>query len=540
MLEALEDGGAPDAGAQDASDAPLIGVFGAQAQIYVTPELKKEGRMGYIRRGGKVAAEATEVKGKGCDEGFFKLVPFGYVCAKVATFDLTNPQVRLGIKAPTLDEILPYKYAHNVAHGTPLYRSVPTREEMAEYEPYLHLSTHKHHGDDARADTGGKRKKKHKKRRDDEEEESSKSEDTATVATTADAGAPSPSTADSATTTVAAAPAPPQPTGDALDAGAPPAADAGEDESKRPWWQRKYDVGQNPDVKLSDLLEDSDKVLAKRMVRGFYVAIDRTFVMNARTWHKTTTGLIAPADRLALVKPPSFKGEEIDEPHAGNAVAFVTSKESARYELDPDKKQLKVTAALARYDRAFLTGKTSTFGGKEFHETADGGWLRDRDITWTEPGSPPASMKPGEKWIDVNLTRQTLVAFEGGKPVYATLISSGRKGADKEHDHTTPTGTWRIREKHIAATMDGDGAAAGDMPYSIEDVPYIMYFFESYALHGAFWHDNFGRQQSHGCVNLAPLDAKRLFFWSDPPIPSGWHGMSATSDMPGTLVVVHE
>ena len=54
--------------------------------------------------------------------------------------------------------------------------------------------------------------------------------------------------------------------------------------------------------------------------------------------------------------------------------------------------------------------------------------------------------------------------------------------------------------------MDGDGTVV-DGPYSIEDVPYVQYFWRSFAFHTAFWHDNFGRQQSHGCVNLAPLDA---------------------------------
>jgi lipoprotein-anchoring transpeptidase ErfK/SrfK len=87
--------------------------------------------------------------------------------------------------------------------------------------------------------------------------------------------------------------------------------------------------------------------------------------------------------------------------------------------------------------------------------------------------------------------------------------------------------------------MDGDGPAPGDMPYSIEDVPFVMYFEGSYALHGAFWHNNFGHQQSHGCVNLAPLDAKRLFFWADPQLPQGWHGIIAAKDA-GTRVIVHE
>ena len=76
--------------------------------------------------------------------------------------------------------------------------------------------------------------------------------------------------------------------------------------------------------------------------------------------------------------------------------------------------------------------------------------------------------------------------------------------------------------------------------YSIRDVPYILYFERSYAIHGTFWHNNFGVPMSHGCVNLAPLDAKWVFFWSSPHIPEGWHGMWSTADKPGSWVVVHD
>jgi hypothetical protein len=86
--------------------------------------------------------------------------------------------------------------------------------------------------------------------------------------------------------------------------------------------------------------------------------------------------------------------------------------------------------------------------------------------------------------------------------------------------------------------MDGD--VASDGPYSIEDVPWVMYFQGSYALHAAFWHDAFGHMRSHGCVNMAPEDARTLFAWSDPPLPAGWHGVFSRDDASGTRVVVHE
>jgi lipoprotein-anchoring transpeptidase ErfK/SrfK len=131
------------------------------------------------------------------------------------------------------------------------------------------------------------------------------------------------------------------------------------------------------------------------------------------------------------------------------------------------------------------------------------------------------------------------VAFEGTRAVFATLISSGKRNPqDKEKDFPTPPGTYRIREKHVTTTMDGD--VASDGPYSIEDVPWVMYFQGSYALHGAFWHDQFGRMRSHGCVNMAPEDARTVFAWTDPPLPAGWHGVFSKDDQSGTRIVVHE
>ena len=158
----------------------------------------------------------------------------------------------------------------------------------------------------------------------------------------------------------------------------------------------------------------------------------------------------------------------------------------------------------------------------------------------TTPGPPPADLAPDERWVDVNLTTQTLVVFAGTRAVYATLISSGKENkVDKDKDHSTPLGDYRIREKHVTTTMDGDGTAAGDLPYSIEDVPYVMYFHKAYALHGAFWHANYGAQMSHGCVNLSPLDAKWVFMNTEPHLPEGWHGVLATPSQPGSRVVIH-
>ncbi len=209
--------------------------------------------------------------------------------------------------------------------------------------------------------------------------------------------------------------------------------------------------------------------------------------------------------------------------------------QTKRWLLDANRKVLSVapnTTVMNRFDAVGLTGEKARVGGIEYWETDEGWWLRSLEATRTEPGPAPERLGEHEKWIDVNLKRQMLVAFEGTTPVFVTLFSSGR------NEHETPPGSFHIREKHIAATMDADTAADG--PYSIEDVPYIEYFNGGYALHGAFWHAVFGNVKSHGCVNLSPWDAKSIFGWTDPQVPPGWHAAFATKEHPGTRVIVHE
>jgi lipoprotein-anchoring transpeptidase ErfK/SrfK len=141
------------------------------------------------------------------------------------------------------------------------------------------------------------------------------------------------------------------------------------------------------------------------------------------------------------------------------------------------------------------------------------------------------------KWIDISIPRQALVAYEGTTPVYATLVSTGIGGTgDPEETHATIQGAFKIYEKHVSVTMDGHEASDA---FDLRDVPFVQYFHKGFALHAAYWHDDFGRAHSHGCVNLAPADAAWLFQWTDPRIPPGWHGTLATH-REGTIVYVHD
>jgi hypothetical protein len=313
-------------------------------------------------------------------------------------------------------------------------------------------------------------------------------------------------------------------------------------------------------------------------VKGFYLALDKDWRdPHGTKWWRTTGGLLAPFERVYIAKPPTaFHGLWIrdntplpqtttgdagpntiaaatDAPDTSSrkatedptAFGFILWVHAHKWKIVGDPKESPSHAkavqgeSVPRFSAFRLTGETARLGGYVYEETDEGWWMRTNEGTRTRPGPAPTDLKPGEKWIDVNLTTQTLIAYEGDKPVYVTLVSTGKRDLqDKEKDHPTPKGAFRIREKHIAATMDGD--VASDGPYSIEDVPWIMYFSGSYALHGAFWHSNFGHTKSHGCVNLSPEDARQLFGWTEPQLPDTWHGVEATDEKPGTRVLVHD
>ncbi|HEX3775480.1 MAG TPA: L,D-transpeptidase, partial [Polyangiaceae bacterium] len=467
--------------------------------VYSEPSFEGK-KLGYLRNGGRVAVEPSTVSKKSCTAGWYKLIGGGFICGNLGTTDLNHPDVKFATQAPNLDDVLPYPYARNAKNGTPLYKSVPSREQMEKYEPYLKAPK----DDDSSTEPASAKNHKDK-----------------------DADA-----------TPAALPA--RMDAALADAGValPTAQVAADPEPEKPWWQRDDMKDRMNELKLDQLSEDADGVLAKRMVAGFYVAVDKTFRWNGRSWYKTTRGLVTPSDRFWQTAGSKFKGIELGTDWK-LPIGFVYggNKSISSYTLDGSN--LKPDKTYDHFAPVQLTGKEQDIHGTTYAETGDGSWVKRSQLRVTSPGALPADLKANERWIDVNLTAQTLVAFEGERPIYATLVSSGKENKIKDKDHRTPTGEWRIREKHITTTMDGDGTAAGDLPYSIEDVPYVMYFYRSYALHGAFWHSNFGVQMSHGCVNLSPLDAKYLFFFADPPLPKGWHGVHASDSAPGSRVVVH-
>jgi lipoprotein-anchoring transpeptidase ErfK/SrfK len=117
------------------------------------------------------------------------------------------------------------------------------------------------------------------------------------------------------------------------------------------------------------------------------------------------------------------------------------------------------------------------------------------------PSAPGYASGNGERWIDVDLTNQAVYAYEGDMIVNSFIVSTGTWLTP------TVTGQYKVYVKYRSASMSGPG-------YYLPDVPYIMYFYKSYGLHGTYWHHNFGTPMSHGCVNLRTEDAAWLYSWA--------------------------
>lgn len=137
-----------------------------------------------------------------------------------------------------------------------------------------------------------------------------------------------------------------------------------------------------------------------------------------------------------------------------------------------------------------------------------------------------------EKWIDIDLSEQKIRAYEGNRLFLESLVSSGKPW--------TPTikGEFRVASKFRYAKMEG-GEKGTHSYYYLPNVPYIMFFQGDYSLHGTYWHNNFGHEMSHGCVNLPTLVAEKLFYWTTPAIGTQMSVRAAPSN-PGTKIVIHD
>ncbi|MCC7535936.1 MAG: L,D-transpeptidase [Deltaproteobacteria bacterium] len=264
---------------------------------------------------------------------------------------------------------------------------------------------------------------------------------------------------------------------------------------------------------------------------GWGLAILQRDSWRGRQVARTTRGTWIATRGLRWVSPSPFAGAHIARLVTGATlpIGWVRGRGARTYAEPGDRRHAGLLRGRAMVDALDDVQHRS----RTFTRLADGRFVESRDLVRPVLLAPPDGVLPGERWVHVDLARQTLVAYEGEQPVFATLVSTGRRPG------STPRGLYRIRIKLGQDTMANLGAEDPEDSYSLDGVPWVQYFTGGIALHGAYWHDRFGSVKSHGCVNLAPRDARWLYAFTRPHVPDGWAVVLPTERDRGTPVYVH-
>jgi hypothetical protein len=438
---------ADDDAQPDPPSGPQLVATYKEAWVYAAPSFKAR-KLGYLQAGASVGRSDRPVTRAGCEGGWYRVLPKGFVCVGgAASLDLDHPVAPLATRRPDRKSGLPYPYAMSKYPTPPLYLKLPSEAEQRSVEP----------------DAAERRKI-----------------DPALAAS--------------------------------LDA-PPPSLLHGEIIPS-----------------LTPNHHGPGALYSGRAVPRSGFAMLSQFAWEGRAWGLTTDFQIIPLDRMRTITPSSFHGLELRE--SGLPAVFVRSK-SHHFLRRDGAGALKDDGAVAFREGVAIKESSGLAGHVE---SRDGRFVPDSSLVRVDaPREWPGFAVEGRRWIDVSILRQTLVAYEGQKPVYATLVSTGADGlGDPEKTHSTVRGVFLIHTKHVTVTMDSDEVTDR---FDLRDVPYVQYFEKGYALHAAYWHDDFGKPRSHGCVNLHPTDAAWLFAWTDPQVPEGWHG--AMTLKTGTIVYIH-
>jgi hypothetical protein len=245
----------------------------------------------------------------------------------------------------------------------------------------------------------------------------------------------------------------------------------------------------------------------------------------------TSHGLWVPLRDVRPASPSTFEGATLEP---GQSLAWTVENDTPVRSAPGGS----VTVRLARQS-VLQVLERRVQGGKAWLRVGDARFVEERKVSVMRPAPLPRGLtQENERWLDVDLHEQVLTAYEGRRPVFATLVSTGRGTGSSEE--ATPLGEHRLWVKLVASDMDNLENEEAERYYSMQAVPWVMYFEGGYGLHGVFWHGDFGRRRSHGCVNLSPRDAAQLFSWTSPRLPAGWSAVLPTRYEPGTLVRVRD
>lgn len=297
----------------------------------------------------------------------------------------------------------------------------------------------------------------------------------------------------------------------------------------------QYAFATHAGVRTFRRLDDvADDIWAEELERGMSVAVVGTQRVAQGTYVRTANGRWVAMRELAWARPSERAGIFYEPSEAVGAIGFLRNDTAAWPTAEAAMRGgRRGGVSMSRRDGVHIREEVTLHHRHLLR--LDAGWVPAAAVLRPEVPAAPHDLATSERWVDVDRTRQVLVAFEGNTPVFATLVSSGRPG------NPTAPGEHRVWAKLATTDMsnvDDSSITSAASLYTVSRVPWVMFFHNDQALHGAFWHDMFGQSHSHGCVNLAPRDAAWLFSWSPPTLPSGWTAVMPTPREPGLRVRV--
>ncbi len=289
----------------------------------------------------------------------------------------------------------------------------------------------------------------------------------------------------------------------------------------RRWSSMKsYLAGDEP---VSVLSPGRDFAFAsRRMVKGKALLLDKR-------------GRVMMERDLKRFRPSRFAGRDlIAEPvPEGKVLAWTIGWPETKVRAEANG-EAEVVGMLDHQVQIYVKPEPVKVASGTFYERVDGGYVNARKIRRWQAPAPLAEAEQvaeDEIWIDVELDQQVLTVVRGSTPIFATMISSGRKGP-------TPHGLFRVRQKHAYTGMSSSPGAADS--YAVEAVPFAQYFHGGIALHAAYWHNLFGTRVSHGCINLSPADAATVYEFTGPHPRDGWMDVYEDEGDLGSRVRIHD
>ena len=255
------------------------------------------------------------------------------------------------------------------------------------------------------------------------------------------------------------------------------------------------------------------ELLVENQTKAFFLAKDRILTVDGQNWIRTAYDEYVQAPKTRPVHPPRLRGVELTKTKR-LPLAFVVGAEDRVRRYCKKGRSVVACGDVPRFSY-FAPRRRVSRGGSTYIADRKGRLYPTDNVRLIQSVARPDGVPSRARWVHIDLDQQFFVAYSGDRPRYASLVSSGVAG------HETPTGLYRTQRKYLTKTMTGPDDSQGR--YRVEEIPWVMYYRGKYALHGAYWHEQFGNVRSHGCTNLAPVDAKWLFEWDLSPMPAGWH-----------------